>query len=403
MSIWLHIMVSVVVAALIGGFTNYLAIKMLFHPRRQQYIGRWKVPFTPGLIPKRKLEIAHSLGHVVASYLVTSEGLTAVIQRDEFVHTAQRFVEKRAKEWLYSEASLREVALRYMSLPELQQYKEQLIGLLEKVVAHGVRWLWEEKHQERVVDVLPSWTAERRERLVAQFVAVVIKELHQVLQSEMIDQWLRQALRDMLGQTGSFLGALAGIFVDEARLLANIKRLIEEKLQSANIRLLLHNLLSARVQDLEEKTVFDVVKFIAKSVDERVVAYTDWREDDTEKLLDWLVAESREWFSWEEWLDQLIERPLYQLVNERIRQWVIGQIPIAVSRALSLLTAHVGKALSALDLPKMVEEQVNRFPVERLENVVLSITGRELKAITWLGALIGGLIGLSQAILQRWL
>ena len=46
------------IGALIGGITNHLAIKMLFRPHEAKYIGSWRVPFTPGLIPKRRDELA---------------------------------------------------------------------------------------------------------------------------------------------------------------------------------------------------------------------------------------------------------------------------------------------------------------------------------------------------------
>lgn len=36
---------------IIGYITNGIAIKMLFRPRKAVYLGHWKIPFTPGLIP----------------------------------------------------------------------------------------------------------------------------------------------------------------------------------------------------------------------------------------------------------------------------------------------------------------------------------------------------------------
>ena len=42
------------VGGVIGYITNNLAIKMLFRPRKAIYIGKWHIPFTPGLIPKQK-------------------------------------------------------------------------------------------------------------------------------------------------------------------------------------------------------------------------------------------------------------------------------------------------------------------------------------------------------------
>lgn len=59
-----------VIGGLIGLITNSLAIKMLFRPHRAVYIGRFHVPFTPGLIPKEKGRIAGAIGEVISKYLL---------------------------------------------------------------------------------------------------------------------------------------------------------------------------------------------------------------------------------------------------------------------------------------------------------------------------------------------
>lgn len=48
--------------AVIGYFTNYLAVKMLFRPRREIKIGSKTLPFTPGVIPKGKPRLARVIG-----------------------------------------------------------------------------------------------------------------------------------------------------------------------------------------------------------------------------------------------------------------------------------------------------------------------------------------------------
>lgn len=59
-----------VIGGLIGLITNSLAIKMLFRPHHAVYIGRFHVPFTPGLIPKEKERIASAVGEVISKYLL---------------------------------------------------------------------------------------------------------------------------------------------------------------------------------------------------------------------------------------------------------------------------------------------------------------------------------------------
>ena len=73
----LRILSGPLIGMVIGYFTNYLAVKMLFRPLYPKKIGKWQLPFTPGVIPKRQGALAASLGHAVADELFTTEDLHA--------------------------------------------------------------------------------------------------------------------------------------------------------------------------------------------------------------------------------------------------------------------------------------------------------------------------------------
>lgn len=53
------------------------------------------------------------------------------------------------------------------------------------------------------------------------------------------------------------------------------------------------------------------------------------------------------------------------------------------------------------DISKVVEEQINSFDVAFAEEMILQIAHKELKAITWLGALLGGIMGVLSPLLQK--
>lgn len=63
-----------VIGALIGWLTNVIAIKLLFRPMNP--IGITGTPFViQGLIPKRKAEIAKSIGEVISEELISMEAI----------------------------------------------------------------------------------------------------------------------------------------------------------------------------------------------------------------------------------------------------------------------------------------------------------------------------------------
>ncbi|WP_010293903.1 DUF445 family protein [Clostridium senegalense] len=66
-------LIGIIIGAIIGYFTNWLAIKMLFKPHKEVRFLGIKVPFTPGLIPKEKDRIAKSVGDAVGDHLLDKE------------------------------------------------------------------------------------------------------------------------------------------------------------------------------------------------------------------------------------------------------------------------------------------------------------------------------------------
>lgn len=70
------------VGAIIGYFTNYIAVKMLFHPYKPIRIFGFTLPFTPGIIPKRKRHLAKAIGNAVGENLFTEKDIKDVICSD---------------------------------------------------------------------------------------------------------------------------------------------------------------------------------------------------------------------------------------------------------------------------------------------------------------------------------
>lgn len=76
-----------IIGAIIGIFTNYIAVKMLFRPYRAKYIGKLHVPFTPGIIPRRQPALAAALGRMVGEKLVQPEDIKRTLLSDELTNT----------------------------------------------------------------------------------------------------------------------------------------------------------------------------------------------------------------------------------------------------------------------------------------------------------------------------
>ncbi|MDR1970899.1 MAG: DUF445 family protein [Treponema sp.] len=69
--------------AAIGFVTNVLAIRMLFRPLRPCYFFRWRIPFTPGILPRERARLAESIGAMVERELLTPETLRERLRSPE--------------------------------------------------------------------------------------------------------------------------------------------------------------------------------------------------------------------------------------------------------------------------------------------------------------------------------
>ncbi len=75
--------VTVVMGTVIGYGTNYLAVKMLFRPKREVKVFGRTLPFTPGVIPKQKDRLAAAIGNAVGTSLLTKEDIKSRLTGEE--------------------------------------------------------------------------------------------------------------------------------------------------------------------------------------------------------------------------------------------------------------------------------------------------------------------------------
>lgn len=106
---YLHYLAGPLIGAVIGYFTNYIAVKMLFHPHTEKRIFGKRLPFTPGVIPKNKPRLAHAIGEAVANVLLTKEDIAGLITDGTVNQAGTALVTGSG---LFGEESLEEFARR---------------------------------------------------------------------------------------------------------------------------------------------------------------------------------------------------------------------------------------------------------------------------------------------------
>ncbi|GGG26546.1 DUF445 domain-containing protein [Paenibacillus abyssi] len=387
---WLYILMSVLVAAFVGGVTNHFAIQMLFHPRREYRIGGRRVPFTPGLIPKRKPEIAASLGDVVASYLVTAEGLKDLLATDAFRDAAFDKIAARLESAVSKEPGLtpRELALRWLNEDQWEQKKSGMAVWLRGLSERGMDWLWNEKgwSQLKLSEAIPGWSEDSVSRLSTRAEQLIIQSLKDEIRSPNGQRLLRKLTSGLLDKAGGFLGALAGMFMDEDKLLSRLTPVLLEQLDSEHVRQAVRGMIAKQLSSAGDWTLEEAVSKLSSG----------------EPSLIWLKSKAGAALRFEEWLGQLEQFDISRWLRENNVLWH-GWLRSALHAGIGLLDRNMHTIIEAISLPKLVKEQVEKFPIERLEQVILSVSGKEFRAITWLGAVLGGMIGLMQSLFVLWM
>ena len=138
-----EIITAPLIGAAIGTITNGIAIKMLFRPFNPVYIGKFKLPFTPGLIPKEKPRIAKAIAKVVGTNLLDNETIKKTLLSDEIKNKLMSSIEKKVSELSESEQTLNEF-LEVKNLLEPVDEKESTLkvtlaeNIAKKLVSSGV-------------------------------------------------------------------------------------------------------------------------------------------------------------------------------------------------------------------------------------------------------------------------
>ena len=363
-----------VIGAIIGGFTNYLAIKMLFRPYKPIYIGNWKVPFTPGLIPKRRKELAEQMGKLVVEHLLTADTVQRKLTDQEFQNQVTSLLSMKIKEILERETTLRQL-FRQMGFARLETILENLTkNLLENFLCE-----WLEEHREASLgEILPGVIWDSIDEKIPEFSRYLMHVLKNYLESEAGVRMIENLLDEFLSSKGR-IGGFLNSFIDT--------KSIAQRLQSELIALVDASGNEMVVQEILQEQL----KSLKKIPFHRLL--DQWGAFERSKGL---VRDVMDQVNF----DQLFDKPINMFLVEGWEEKVEGDLaPRLVRTISSLLSERVPTIMERLQLSDLVRDQVNSFPIERLEELILSIAKKELKMITYLGAYLGGVIGLFQGLL----
>lgn len=127
------------IGAVIGYVTNYIAVKMLFFPRNPVEIGGHRLPFTPGLIPRRKAALAGAIGRAVQEELFGEQEVVQILLAEDTRTIITQGIDQQIQMAVSSDKPLRQWMLEFQDSQSYEQKKEHLVEELTDKLVHGVQ------------------------------------------------------------------------------------------------------------------------------------------------------------------------------------------------------------------------------------------------------------------------
>ena len=398
-TLWIYV-APPVAGAIIGYFTNDIAIKMLFRPYKPIYIGKRQLPFTPGLIPRNQERLAKRIADTIMGSLLTPGELQTLAGRLLQTERVQGAIL-----WLLK------LALEQVQLDKEQKTAKILAGILRDLLGESL---------PRLLKVL----ARREDFLEAQinqiFDQILLDFQLTGEQSRKLSDWLlqvvlppdvlRQALVDFLTDRNiqiideGFREKSSGTYWVVANLfglrntLTRLRTYCLDEKDAANARLgeLIYSLsvrerLQQWLQNVSLQNLpVSTVRQLRKTTRETVRSYVQERGAELLKGL----GQSIDW-------DKVAGLILNRLRNSAAVTTSLG----LVSQELALILERylerdleniVAQAIPILSIDQVIVDRIKATTPEELESTIQGIVKSELQAIVNLGGILGFIVGLLQ-------
>ena len=162
------------ISAFIGWFTNWIAIKMLFHPREPKRVLGITIH---GIFPKQQKQFAEKLGKLVSSELLSFNEIEEKITSPENVEKLMPFVEDKVDEFL--RVKLNEafpIISMFIGENTIQQLKGifmlELQIIFPQVINKHIKQLESQLDLEKIVtEKVAGFTSDKLEHMLNQIMS----------------------------------------------------------------------------------------------------------------------------------------------------------------------------------------------------------------------------------------
>lgn len=372
MTVFITIFSMMVIGALIGGFTNFVAIKMLFHPYHEIKLFGHKLPFTPGLIPKRRNELSEKVGQMVTNHLLTPD-----VFKEKLVNPSTKNVLENTIKTQFN--TLKEQNYTPQDFIDRVDYplEDKLNQTLKETIKLKVDKYYELHQNDEIQSLIPDEITAQIGRQVDRVTPEILLKVDEYLSSEKGEQDIYTMVEEFFAQKGRMIGMIQ-MFMTTDEIVIKVIKELKNVIKQEKIE----NMINLQVQA-------EYQKWMTKPLDE---VLTIERKDKAKNIIADEITESIN-------VNRYLNTPLHELVPS-LFEYMEGE---GTERFIDYMIQKVGDnitvILDRMKLAELIKEQIDRFELSHLEKLVIEISNKELKLITLLGFVLGGIIGLLQGII----
>ncbi|MBF0350862.1 MAG: DUF445 family protein [SAR324 cluster bacterium] len=382
-NIWIHGSFIICMAGIVGYFTNFLAIRMLFQPKRGTVLG-WE-----GLVPKNKPDIARSLGESIQTQLLAPEIILEYIQQHQLIEKSTENLVLWIDQMLQNETIRGNITDQIISILKTRgpEYVETLFNHSESAIQSLARdpetikkyWMMIRKEIQTYTDSL-----ENRNK-IAEFIRKVVQEkIPQI--AEVVDSAMDRYLTEHQGIGTIGIGLKKLISFDSSAIHSLLERFIADPETSQR----LVGVLDILVAEISEKINSPETQHLLVT---KIEQWVDLSADFARRnILPQSIEQLQIWLddpkSW-----QQIDYSFLKLM-EQVKSFVLQFANSSDGK--TLLKNWIGKAVHKINVTDLVEEQVMKLDTDELEKMILNNTGGNLVVIQFIGGVLGLIAGLVQ-------
>ncbi|CAK7067343.1 DUF445 family protein [Tissierella sp.] len=485
----MKILVPVIVGAIIGYFTNWLAIKMLFRPHHEKRIMNIKIPFTPGLIPKERERIAKSIGETVGNYLLSPETIVEALANKRTDREIKLWLEDKLNKLKENQQSMKGILDNLLGENYDRFIKKAKENLKNIIISHIRSEQFKTLISKAIEDKVNSFDTEEiyglvDEKLRGSLIELsksselkngIIRHLDSKLNefaqdermlSQLIPEELLAAINQYIDENGNEIGySIRTSFKDpeiQRKIKDSISELISQNMSKLIIAFISPELISDKVFHMIEKYIDsedankNIVMLVKASIDKLLESkasevvprlmetighdslarisdvlinyISDEKNYDImlqliqdklkaselnnkENIINYLNTNidiilnstklEESIFNFTQIIvEQFLNKPISSMAEKINKDMITNIYNIARTIFEEFAIHELPHIIELFNISKIVEDKVNSFDVDFTEELILDIANKELKAITWLGALLGGVLGILTPLIQ---